>query len=144
MMPQPAPELVPFYEGDLPAGLISVPDACREYQVPRQTGRNWVIDGLVPNRGRARRTYHHAYVTERLAFSIQAGKYHLARHSAKQAGTKKQRCECGNEKEREAIACAPCQELDLQRHALNVELGKVDPLEALVAAQLNMDARRTS
>ena len=140
-MPQPAPELMPFYEGDLPAGLITMADACREYRVPRHTGRKWVIDGLVPNRGRARRTYHHAYVTERLAFANQADKYHLARRADR---TRKQRCECGNEKEREAIACAPCLELDLQRHALNVELGKVDPLEAVVAAQLNVDARRTS
>ena len=140
-MATPTPVLVPFYEGDLPAGLITVPDACREYKVPRQTGRNWVIDGLVPNRGRARRTYHHAYVTERLAFAMRAGEYHLPRQAD---GTRKQRCECGNEKEREATACASCQELDLQRHTLNVELGKVDPLEALVAAQLNVDARRTS
>ena len=126
MMRQATPGLVPFYEGDLPAGLITVPDACREYRVPRQTGRNWVIDGLVPNRGRARRRYNHAYVTERLAFSIQAGKYHLARQSDRR---RKQRCECGNEKERGAIACAPCLELDLQRHALNVELGKGETTE---------------
>ena len=34
MMRQPTPGLVPFYEGDLPAGLITVPNACREYRVP--------------------------------------------------------------------------------------------------------------
>ena len=50
----PETECLVYDPGDVPAGLISLPDAAKKYGIPLSTLRNWTHRGKLPKCGRVR------------------------------------------------------------------------------------------
>ncbi len=53
-VPHSEPEDVMYDPGNLPEGLISLPDASKKYGIPVRTLRSWVNRGKLPKSGRVR------------------------------------------------------------------------------------------